>query len=48
MFHENLFLDFILPTIQRFHKRHGKGSKDNNYNKEYKIPIEKLSEKYGK
>jgi len=37
MFHENLFLDFILPTIQRFHLQHGKGTRENDYNKEYKI-----------
>ena len=48
MFHENLFLDFILPTLQRFHDQHGKGSRENNYNKEYKANCERLLDKYNK
>ena len=48
MFHENLFLDFILPTIERFHLQHGKGNNDNNYNKEYKLLCERLVEKHFK
>ena len=48
VFHENMFLDFILPTIERFHLKHGKGSKDNNYNKGYKEPMQRLMGKYTK
>jgi len=48
MFHENLFLDFILPSIQTFFHKYGKGTKDNNYNKLFKTSFEKLVEKYAK
>ena len=36
---ENTFLDFLLPAMDDMHKKHGKGSRDNNYNKEYKEVI---------
>ena len=46
MFHEKLFLDFILPTIEEFFTKHGKGSKENNHNKLYKTQYNDLMKQY--
>ena len=46
MFHENLFLDFILPSIQNLFHKYGKGNKDNNYNKPFITSFEELVNEY--
>jgi len=46
MFHEHLFLDFILPTMGRLHEKYGKGSKDNDHNRQYKEPLKDLFDRY--
>ena len=43
MFHENLFLDFILPSIKTLFNRYGKGNKDNSYNLQFKTKYEELA-----
>ena len=46
MFHKNLMLDFIFPTIAEFQYEYGKGSKADNYNEKYRSKFQKLKEKY--
>ena len=42
MFDEALGADFVLTSVQIFHEMHGKGSRANDYNKAYKVRLNKL------
>ena len=46
MFYENLWLDFMLPSIENLSNKHGKGDKKNEYNKKFKDLLQKMIEKY--
>ena len=42
MLFPNLFVDFMLPTMESLHKQFGKGSKLNNNNEAFKAPFREL------